>query len=705
MSSHNVKISWNGSGKRSNRNRVANAKCGGASEIHSLTGAASGGAVYALRNTALRAWDSLNPQQQDRARYLAHTAAGAEAHQMPKAGATASDVAAASMSDGEGGVVSQGITDRFGDSVGEEIVIGSGASRGIYSTEEIIAFRCLIDAAGTVAARAFLLDRKRSSKLELLLYEEAARLNSGRVVRWTTKEEDARLSTTTQLLARGEALPGLMGKVAAELAAAAATARPVSSAAAAPKAKLPKRESYKALSLESKLWWQRRVFSQQRPKWTAAWWDLQGDHSLPEQARSHCYHMRAEAEDNLDHAKRYFPADVAAHAQLAEVAQRACDLEVLASRCPTVVAILQWGRGSLTHPAVAARKKAQQKKRRANGKERAAAEKAAAAAIRALPTYITALAPEAYMQPKEQIRSLNFKNLPLATNEAERSALGKALAKLVESAGASVSRERYALNIPTLKFGPAKGHTQGFGFVECTAAAGAQRVLATAGARGTLDLEFNGTTSQVFVELAAANRQSKADWEATKAKATAERAAAQAKTLALMKAAVGPKATPMELVTASPASPASEAPALPKVCLGASVKARREAEAAAETARIRAEWEAMFSAPLGGILHSKPKAPQFKLSFAGAAVKPAAPKVEVVDAFTAKVGGKLVKVAAAADTELGAAQAMMRKIMGEADAKAKKVARDKAYAQWLKDKAVADADPLGWGIEDWVEPE
>jgi hypothetical protein len=78
--------------------------------------------------------------------------------------------------------------------------------------------------------------------------------------------------------------------------------------------------------------------------------------------------------------------------------------------------------------------------------------------------------------------------------------------------------------------------------------------------------------------------------------------------------------------------------------------------------------------------------------------------VEVVDAFTAKVGGKLVKVAAAADTELGAAQAMMRKIMGEADAKAKKVARDKAYAQWLKDKAVADADPLGWGIEDWVEP-
>jgi len=686
MSSHNVKVDFGaqGRGKRCHSRAVGNAKAAGPQEFGPLKGSMTGPA-YGIRSAAVLAYHARTPQQQvawrngviARARTLGIIKSEdpfKEAKRLRE------------LAEGLTGPVRQ-------DTLASAAAIEARPDEGM-PLESCLAFAAL-------AARlpeAHLLDfclRNKGSHFAAECYIEASQ-EKWNVVRWTTKEEDALLVSPAQLLARGAALPGLMGKVAAELAAAAA-AKPVMSVAvaAAPTTTVAPKAP---VSMRVKLLWTRRVFAHFHPKWTAAWWDLQGDHSLPEQARSHCYHMREEAEDNLDHAKRYFPADVAAHAQLAEAAQRACDLEVLASRCPTVVAVLQWGRGSLTHPAVAARKKVQQKKRRLNGKERAAAEKAAAAAIRALPTYITALAPEAYMQPKEQIRSLNFKNLPLATNEAERSALGKALAKLVESAGASVSRERYALNIPTLKFGPAKGHTQGFGFVECTAAAGAQRVLATAGARGTLDLEFNGTTSQVFVELAAANRQSKADWEATKAKATAERAAAQAKTLALMKAAVGPKATPMELVTA----PA--APVLAKVCLGATVKARREAEEAAEAARLRAEVEAMFSAPLGGILHSKPKALQFKLSFAGAAVKPAAPKVEVVDAFTAKVGGKLVKVAAAADTELGAAQAMMRKIMAESDAKAKKAARDKAYTQWLKDKAEADADPLGWGIEDWVEP-
>jgi hypothetical protein len=168
-----------------------------------------------------------------------------------------------------------------------------------------------------------------------------------------------------------------------------------------------------------------------------------------------------------------------------------------------------------------------------------------------------------------------------------------------------------------------------------------------------------------------------------------------------MKAEVGPKATPMELVEA----PVAAEPALVKVCLGATAKARREAEAAEAAAALKAQVQAMFAEPLGGVMRSKPKAPQYKLSFAAAAVKPAAPKVEVVDAFTAKVDGRVVAVTGRVNTELGAAQAMMRKIMAEAEAKEKKSRRDKAYAQWLADKAAADADPTGWDIEDWVEPE
>jgi len=77
--------------------------------------------------------------------------------------------------------------------------------------------------------------------------------------------------------------------------------------------------------------------------------------------------------------------------------------------------------------------------------------------------------------------------------------------------------------------------------------------------------------------------------------------------------------------------------------------------------------------------------------------------MEVVDEFTIKVDGRVLAVVAAPSSELGAAQSMMRKIMAESEAKAKKAARDKARAQWEKDAAEAEAD--GWFVEGWVEPE
>ena len=188
----------------------------------------------------------------------------------------------------------------------------------------------------------------------------------------------------------------------------------------------------------------------------------------------------------------------------------------------------------------------------------------------------------------------------------------------------------------------------------------------------------------------------------------AERAAAQAKVRELMVASLRPS-TKLELVAEvcceAPAA-VSVAPVLAKVCLGDAVRARKEAEAAAEAAALRAEVQAMFSAPLGGILHAKPKAPQFKQSFAASAKKGAvAAKLEVVDEFTVRVNGVLKRIEAVEGTELARAQAVIRRQIADDAAKAKKSSRDKAYAQWEADKAAADADPTGWDVEDWVEPE
>jgi hypothetical protein len=590
------------------------------------------------------------------------------------------------------------------------------------SIEDCMAFSALAARMPTDQLTVFCLAHK-GSKFASSCYSEAS-LPKWNVVRFLTHEENAKLTTVSEALATGAALPGLLSVAAGALAAAAAKSRaPAPKAAPAKAAKaLSLRERYQAhgrtLSLESKLRWTRRVFSHLHPNWTQKW---SGDYSrehgetLRDQVKEHFYCLAQVAHEDYEDARKriarcwfrpyatsaptwdlceqQLAARRDARAETKWELQLALNGEYLSKRFPTFCAIMNWGRGSLVHPAVAARKKGQKRAKRANAATRAAQE---AAAVRALPAYITAVAPEAYSRPMEEIRSISFKNLPLATTLVEQAALRQALSDFVTRVGATVAKVRGALFVPTQGRG---GPTKGFGFVECSTAEGARRVVDAAAEDS--DLLFNGVTSKIFVELAASNRQTKDQMEAKKAADAKERESARAKVLSLMKAEVGPKATPMELVEA----PAAAAPALAKVCLGATARARREAEEAAEAARLRAEVEAMFSAPLGGTVRSKPKAPQYKLSFAAAAVKPAAPKVEVVDAFTAKVGGKVVAVTGRANTELGAAQAMMRKIMAESEAKEKKAKRDKAYAQWLADKAAADADPMGWDIEEWVEPE
>jgi len=600
--------------------------------------------------------------------------------------------------------------------------------------EECLAFNALGSRVPDARLANFAIAHK-GGKLAAHCYVEAARpeLNA---VRFLSKAENAKLMTVHEAMAaRGRALPGLLSVAADALVAAAAVTRVAPVAAVVAHAPKPPtlRERYQAhgrtLSLASKLRWTRRIFSHLHPNWTRGWWGkytAEHGETNRECAQEHLTYMAEEARDNYEFTRSrplrcwlgpYTQVEVeeddrqwaegraAAEARALAALQDALDGEYLGNHVPTFCAIIQWGRGTLEHPAVTARKaeakKAQKKAKRGNAKQRAAQEAAAAAAVRALPDYITATAASAYTQPMEAIRALNFKNLPLATTLAEQAQLREAMSLLVTRAGATVAKVRGALFVPTQGRG---GPTRGFGFVECATAAGAQRVIMEAGARGTLELEFNGVTSQVFVELAASNRQTKDQMEAKKAKDAAERAAAQAKVRELMVASIRPS-TKLELV-AEVCSEATAAPVLAKVCLGDAVRARKEAEAAAEAAALRAEVQAMFSAPLGGILHAKPKAPQFKQSFAASAKKGAvAAKLEVVDEFTIKVNGVVKRIEAVEGTELARAQAVIRRQIADDAAKAKKSSRDKAYAQWEADKAAADADPTGWDVEDWVEPE
>jgi hypothetical protein len=267
--------------------------------------------------------------------------------------------------------------------------------------------------------------------------------------------------------------------------------------------------------------------------------------------------------------------------------------------------------------------------------------------------------------------------------------------------GGSVAKEHGAT------FTPLRNRvTAGYGFVKCSAPANAQRVLRACEqdeeGRHTAELVLAGITSHVIIELAASERKTKAQMEAAKAKDAAERAAAQAKVRTLMVSSIRPS-TKVELVEDAPATCAA-APVLAKVCLGATAKARREAEAAEEAARLKAEVQAMFSAPLGGVVRSAVKAPQFKVSFAASAKKGAtAAKLEVVDEFTVKVDGVVKRIEAVEGSELARAQAVIRRQIAEDAARVKKVARDKRRSEWEADKAAAEE--TGWYVDDWVEDE
>jgi len=743
MSSHNVKVDFgSGGGKRRHRRQADNAKATGPSEFGRLNGPMTGPA-YGIRSSAVTAYHAKTPQQQlawrnsviVRARALGILKGGVSAADQAKAlRAQAQGLRARSAAGEFQGYLTRDDEDVAKDLEEEAKEVAARGESGL-TVEECLAFSALANRMPSAELTTFC-RAHRGKSFSAHCYSEAA-LPKWNVVRFLSREENDRQVTIGESLATGAALPGLLSKVAAELAAAAASARPI--VARAPKVKaekpLTERELHQIagakLSLESKLRWTRRIFSRMHPNWTRKWsGDYTREHgeTLRDEVKEHFYCLAQAAHEDYEDARKriarcwfrpyatsaptwdlceqQLAARREARAETEWELQLARNGEYLAHRFPTMCAILHWGRGSLVHPAVAARKaeakKAQKREKRGNAREREAAERAALAAFRALPDYIAPTAASAYSQPMEQIQTLRLGNLPLASSQEEQRALREAMAAVVTKLGGSVAKERGAT------FTPLRNRvTAGYGFVKCSSPANAQRVLRACEkdeeGRCFVEMALNGVTSLVIVELAASERKSKEQMEAAKAKDAAERAAAQAKVRALMVSSIRPS-TKVELLEAPAAPAAPEAPALAKVCLGATVKARREAEAAAAAAALKAEVQAMFSAPLGGIVRSAPKAPVFKQSFAASAKKGAtAAKLEVVDEFTVKVNGVVKRIEAVEGSELARAQAVIRRQLAEDAARAKKAARDKAYAQWEKDKAETEAS--GWDAEEWVEPE
>jgi len=749
MSSQHVKVDFgSGGGKRRHTRQVGNAKAAGPSEFGRLNGPMTGPA-YGIRSLAITAYHGRTPEQQlawrngviARARSLGFLKGDSPVASEAKAlRAQAQSLRHHATMGGFGGIHDKDEEEHAKELEVEAKALERRGDTSSMSLEDCLAFATLAGRMPTDQFTTFILAHK-GGKFAAYCYVEAS-LPKWNVVRFLSHEENAKLVTVGESLATGVALPGLLSKVAAELSAAAASTRPQAFVAREVKVKAPRppteRELHQIagakLSLESKLRWTRRIFSRMHPNWTRKWSaDYSAAHgeTFRDHAKEHFSCLAQVAYEDYEDARKriarcwfrpyatsaptwdlcqqQLEARREARASTEWELQLALNGEYLAHRFPTFCAIMNWGRGSLVHPAVAVRKaaakKVQKKEKRGNAREREAAERAALAAFRALPDYIAPTAASAYSQPMEQIQTLRLGNLPLASSQEEQRGLREAMAALVTRLGGSVAKERGAT------FTPLRNRvTAGYGFVKCSSPVNAQRVLRACEkdeeGRCFVEMVLNGVTSLVIVELAASERKSKEQMEAAKVKDAAERAAAQAKVRALMVQSIRPS-TKVELATEAPEAPvvvAPEAPVLAKVCLGATAKARREAEAATAAAALKATVAAMFAAPLGGIVRDAPKVVKFKQSFAASAKKGAtAAKIEVLDEFTIKVDGVVKRVEAMEGSALARAQEVIRRQMAEDAAKAKKAARDKRYAEWEKDKAETEAG--GWDAEAFVEDE
>jgi len=237
------------------------------------------------------------------------------------------------------------------------------------------------------------------------------------------------------------------------------------------------------------------------------------------------------------------------------------------------------------------------------------------AEIQAVPDYLVPAAPEAYTQPKEEINSVRFGNLRLCEGDSQLRQANKDIRDFVTDLGCRLSADAGAVFIPLV--GPRVRKSKGYAFVKMASAAEAQRLLRKmaeiAGGPMLLD-KATRTARAIFPELAASKTKSTAQMAADAAAAKAKEAEAKRAKDGIRAAMKG---TVAFKTSASPLAP---------INLGATAKARKEAEAAEAAAALKAKIQAMFAEALPTTVET-PKALQLEVSFAAVA---AMPKVEAV---------------------------------------------------------------------------
>ena len=263
------------------------------------------------------------------------------------------------------------------------------------------------------------------------------------------------------------------------------------------------------------------------------------------------------------------------------------------------------------------------------------------------------------VKPVEEIFTLNIKNLPMA-NRATLPKLNEAIRKLVGSFGGMVRPGVGGVYIPLNG-----SSTKGFCFVECTTAANARHVLQQIG-QSAVVLGFNGEESELRVTLALSNRKSKAEMEAEKAKAAAERSSSSVLTDAV-RAAMRPNGTTLQ-----------------PICIAAVKKQAADAVADALKAQIMAAYPTLSNSAAA-------PSKTFETSFASMAAKPLPEKIEAIDPFNVKLNGTAYAVAFAPNTALGKAQMALRQATEEALAKAvtkpKLVEKENTETHWIEEVA------------------
>jgi len=660
--------------KASNRRRAHAAKSGGPSSFGELK---LPHAVAEWRGRRIAAFQRLTPGQQEErisraAAFAGRLGAASAPYESASCAAAVNRAAVANdvtHHDGWWGVAA----DHYKDS-GERTTYETFSS---LTAGQALAFNTLLAYAGEAAGGAFYRRCKakcKSRDREAEMFKEAYRLS---LFAPTVVRKGPEPLTVQEALAAGKAGGlGMVGKIAIAASAVAAAEKEATAAAeAAAEAAAAAKAKAKTVS-DAKRWRWQRVFEQIVRKA----FDVQ-DKECEWVSNKNCiswyYYEKFEVErDWFDTNHKSLQQGDFAH--LDDVYQVFLDAEseYVAAR----LEVLGFGHFARYWCAratkrVAAAKKAAPRPKRLNAAARLAEQEAVRRTL--LPSYLMTTAASAYTRPVEEIRSVRFGNLPLASGMKQCAELRNAMRDFAVRNGAVLAEAKKGDgNI----FCPQRGaNTIGFGFIKCVTAANAQLFLERVRSleHPMLVDPVTGDERELLIELAASEHKTKSQMEAEKAAKAATVTSETKRIINMMKAANSLPTTVPKL--------------LEPVCLGAAVKAAKDAAVLEAEEAMRTRLAFMFSSSLPTTVDA-PVAKQFEVCYAAVAAKPVVkPTTVIVDPFSTIINGEKYGVFYDRSTELGKAQAALQAHLEAEAAKPALMAQRKRRAERKKRNAGKDA--------------